>query len=67
MLRHAFEDLPGGLGLHRIHAGISRDNPASRRVAEKAGFRPQPGLRSYLSTNGEWQAFEAWTAEVTAP
>lgn len=64
LLRHAFGDLPDGLGLHRIHAGIARDNPASRRVAEKAGFRRQPGVRSYLTIHGDWQPFDAWVADV---
>jgi len=67
LLRQAFEDLPAGLGLLRIHAGISADNPASARVAAKAGFRRQPGLRSYLNINNEWQSFDAWAADVDTP
>ncbi|MCC6676767.1 MAG: GNAT family N-acetyltransferase [Phycisphaerales bacterium] len=65
LIRHAFDDLPAGLGLHRIHAGIARENLASRRVADKAGFTQRPGLRSYLNVNGEWQALDAWTADIS--
>jgi RimJ/RimL family protein N-acetyltransferase len=35
MIRHGFDDL----GLRRIHAGVSGDNPASHRVLEKLGLR----------------------------
>lgn len=66
LLRHAFADLPAGLGLHRIHAGIATDNLASRAVAARAGFSQRPGVRSYLNVTGQWQACDAWAADVAA-
>lgn len=64
LLRHAFADLPDGLGLQRVHAGIAADNPASLRVATKAGFTREPGIRSYLDIDGEWQVFDAYGASL---
>lgn len=62
MLRHALADLPVGLGLARIHAGIAPDNAASIRVAHKAGFVRQPGLRSLLNSDGHWRSYDAYLA-----
>jgi len=61
-LDHAFADLPNGLGLHRVHAGIQEDNGASLRVAEKAGFTPAPALDSRLLVCGEWQQHQGFVA-----
>lgn len=47
---HAFETLR----LHRIEAACIPDNLRSIRVLEKAGFRREGLLRSYLRINGEW-------------
>jgi [ribosomal protein S5]-alanine N-acetyltransferase len=39
VVAHAFTPLDaGGLGRHRLQIGASRDNTASRHVAERAGF-----------------------------
>lgn len=46
----AFEDL----GLHRVEAAVRPNNPASRRVLEKAGFRHEGLARAYLKINGAW-------------
>jgi RimJ/RimL family protein N-acetyltransferase len=43
--RHAFEDL----GMGRLEILVDPDNVASRRVAEKAGFREEGVLRSHLT------------------
>lgn len=48
--RHAFETLR----LHRIEAACIPDNERSIRVLEKAGFRREGLLRSYLRINGIW-------------
>ena len=50
MARHAFETLR----LHRIEAACIPDNERSIRVLEKAGFRREGLLRSYLRINGIW-------------
>ncbi|MFG0307187.1 MAG: GNAT family N-acetyltransferase [Phycisphaerales bacterium JB040] len=61
-LDHAFADLPRGLGLHRVHAGIQHDNPASARVADKAGFVPDEALDSRLLVGGQWQKHRGYVA-----
>ncbi|MBD0416017.1 GNAT family N-acetyltransferase [Oryzicola mucosus] len=43
------------LRLHRIEAACIPDNARSIRVLEKAGFRREGLLRSYLKINGAWQ------------
>ena len=47
--RWALEDL----GLARLEIQVRPDNPASQRVAERAGFRREGVLRSYLESRGE--------------
>lgn len=42
------------LRLHRIEAACIPDNLRSVRVLEKAGFRREGLLRSYLRINGSW-------------
>jgi [ribosomal protein S5]-alanine N-acetyltransferase len=49
--RFAFETLR----LHRLEAACIPDNQRSIRVLEKAGFRREGLLRSYLRINGDWQ------------
>ena len=49
--RFAFDTLR----LHRIEAACIPDNVRSIRVLEKAGFRREGLLRSYLRINGIWQ------------
>ena len=39
----------------RVQASVYSKNPASMRVLEKAGFRREGLLRSYLRINGIWQ------------
>lgn len=63
-LAHAFADMPTGLGLHKVHAGIQPENTASERLAVKAGFRPDPALDSRLLVNGEWQLHRGYVARV---
>ncbi|MBA3448006.1 MAG: GNAT family N-acetyltransferase [Pseudaminobacter sp.] len=48
--RFGFEQLK----LHRIEAACIPDNVRSIRVLEKAGFRREGLLRSYLRINGDW-------------
>ncbi len=51
LVAHAFETLR----LHRIEAACIPDNQRSIRLLEKAGFRREGLLRSYLRINGIWQ------------
>lgn len=51
VVRYAFVTLR----LHRIEAACIPDNVRSTRVLEKAGFRREGLLRSYLRINGSWQ------------
>ncbi len=63
MLDHAFEPLPTGLGLHAVHCGIGPENHASRRVAEKCGFRLVPDRQSYLKVGQRWVLHDFFIAE----
>lgn len=60
-LDHALADLPRGLGLGSIHAGIHPANAPSRLLAQRLGFAPDPALTSRLYVDGDWQTHEAWT------
>jgi ribosomal-protein-alanine N-acetyltransferase len=51
MLKSCF----GELGLHRVQAFIHPDNVASRRLAEKPGFRSEGFLRENLRVGDEWR------------
>ena len=51
LVPHSFETLR----LHRIEAACIPDNQRSMRLLEKAGFRREGLLRSYLRINGVWQ------------
>ncbi|MGJ4928245.1 GNAT family N-acetyltransferase [Bradyrhizobium sp. HKCCYLS2038] len=51
MIDHCF----GDLGLHRVQALIHPDNAASRRLAEKLGFRCEGQLRDHLRVGEEWR------------
>jgi len=62
LVRHALGDLPAGLGLSQVLAGITPENAASRRVASNVGFRRQEGVRSYLRVGGAWTQHEIWIA-----
>lgn len=58
LLRHAFADLPDGLGLHRVLAGIQADNQRSIHLAEALGFRRCGPEKSYLHSGGKWDLHE---------
>lgn len=60
LLGHAFGDLPEGLGLHRVLAGIQGENTGSLRLAERLGFRRCGDERSYLHAGGKWDLHEMW-------
>lgn len=51
LVRHAFDTLR----LHRVEAACIPGNARSIRVLEKAGFRREGTLRSFLRINGFWQ------------
>lgn len=51
VVRFAFDTLR----LHRVEAACIPDNARSIRVLEKAGFKREGLLRSYLRINGVWQ------------
>lgn len=56
VLRHAFR----GLGLHRLEANIQPGNRASRRVAQRLGFRLEGFSPRYLKVGGRWRDHERW-------
>lgn len=53
-----------GLGLHRVEAWITRDNPASIRVAQRAGFKPDSESPSYLRTGDRWVLHDLYIRRV---
>lgn len=42
-------------GMHRMEVNIRPENAASRRVAEKLGFRQEAYHHRYLHIDGEWR------------
>lgn len=63
-LRHAFEDLPAGLGLHTVHAGIAPENLPSVSLAISMGFRHDPGVQSYLRVGERWELHDIYAMTV---
>lgn len=61
---HALADMPGGLGLHQVHAWITRDNARSIRLAERAGFVKQAEQESFLNTGANWAVHDKYTRRV---
>jgi RimJ/RimL family protein N-acetyltransferase len=57
LARYAFESL----GLRRVEILTAAGNPASQRVAEKAGFTREGVLRSYMDNKGERLDMVAWS------
>lgn len=64
MLRNAFADLPAGLGLHTVHAGVAPDNLASIRLAKSLGFRHESGVQSYLRIGERWELHDIYSLTV---
>ncbi len=61
LLTYAFADLPMGLGLHRVLAGIQADNTASQSLVERLGFRKDGPDKSYLHSGGKWDLHEMYS------
>jgi RimJ/RimL family protein N-acetyltransferase len=51
----------------RIELWISADNSASKRVAERAGYRYEGTLRSFHFKQGRREDFEVWSRLPTDP
>src|SRR6478752_11786 len=56
VLRAAFTDLK----LHRLEANIQPGNVASKRLAERCGFRYEGFSPQYLKVGGRWCDHERW-------
>jgi ribosomal-protein-alanine N-acetyltransferase len=54
-------------GLHRVQAAVSLDNPTSRRVLDKVGFRCEGLALRYLRLAGEWTDHQLWAITRDAP
>lgn len=64
-LQTAFAPEPeGGLGLHRVEAGIVPTNVASIALVRRVGMRKEGYSPRYLEINGEWQDHERWAITV---
>jgi [ribosomal protein S5]-alanine N-acetyltransferase len=51
LVDHAF----GPAGLHRVEVNVRPENKASRRVAEKLGFREEAYHERYMFIDGAWR------------
>lgn len=60
----ATADLPEGLGLHRIHAGIAPANPRSASVALRAGFRRDGQKQSMLRVGDRWERHDFYVYDA---
>lgn len=67
LLRHAFADLPEGLGLHKVMAMIAPENVASVKLARALGFRPFTQEDHYVRVGENWKRHECWLADSLAP
>jgi len=54
----------GGLGLHRVEAGIIPTNHASVALVRRVGMRKEGYSPRYLEVNGEWRDHERWAITV---
>ncbi len=63
-VEHALADLPEGLGLTRVHAGIHPKNKPSIALAKRLGFQHDERYTSRLLVGGVWQAHDAWVRTV---
>jgi ribosomal-protein-alanine N-acetyltransferase len=64
LVAHAFAEPPAGLGLLRLEAWISRDNDASVRIAQLAGFVRTGEERSYIPTGERWVLHDFFVASA---
>lgn len=55
-VRYAF----GELGLRRLDADVQPGNAASRKVVERAGFRPAGAAPKSIRIEGQWREHETW-------
>ena len=58
LLAYAFADMPEGLGLHRVLAGIQKENAASRTLAARVGFVGLGDEKTYLHAGDKWDLHE---------
>ena len=56
LLVHAFHRLR----LHRLEANVRIDNPASRKLIRRVGFRREGIARALLREGGQWHDHERW-------
>jgi ribosomal-protein-alanine N-acetyltransferase len=63
VLRHAF----GPMQLHRLEANIQPNNPRSKALVKRCGFRLEGYSPRYVKLAGRWRDHERWaiTAEET--
>jgi RimJ/RimL family protein N-acetyltransferase len=63
VLAFATADLPEGLGLHRVHAGVAPANAACAAMAIRAGFRRDAGKQSMLRVGERWERHDFYVYE----
>lgn len=63
-LMHAVADLPSGLGLHRIHAGIAPTNVRSAAMAMRLGFKRDAQKQSMLRVGERWERHDFYVFDA---
>lgn len=66
-LGFASADMPAGLGLHRIHAGITPVNVRSVALALRAGFIRDGERSSFLKIAGRWERHDFYIFDAPTP
>lgn len=67
VIDHCFADIPTGLGLHRVHAGIAPENAGSAALVASLGFTHEPGSRNYLKVGDRWVLHDSYVLNVGNP
>ncbi len=60
LMTHAFADMPAGLGLFRVLAGIQQDNTASIALAGRLGFERLGDEAAYLHAADQWKLHDMY-------
>lgn len=66
LMTHAFADMPAGLGLFRVLAGIQQENTASIALARRLGFERLSDEATYLHAADQWKLHDMYVLNCDA-